>query len=42
MIDFLVLDEVDRIIELGQYEELKDIFQFMFKVSLIEPKEISE
>ena len=30
MIDYLVLDEIDRIIELNQFEEISKIFNFMF------------
>lgn len=35
-IRFLVLDEVDRIIELGQFEELKKILNFVYKEALNE------
>ena len=30
MIDYLVLDEIDRIIELNQFDEISKIFDFMF------------
>ena len=35
MIDYLVLDEIDRIIELKQFEEISKIFNFMFNESII-------
>ncbi len=35
MIDFLVCDEIDRIIELGQFQEIQKIFKFMFKEALV-------
>ena len=30
MIKFLILDEIDRIIELGQFQDLKKILDFLF------------
>lgn len=33
-VKFLVLDEIDRIIELGQFKELKQVFDFIFKHAL--------
>lgn len=33
-IKYLVLDEIDRIIELGQFKELKKVFDFIFKFAL--------
>ncbi len=31
MIDFLIFDEIDRVIELGLFDEIKHIFRFMFR-----------
>ena len=39
-IQYLVLDEIDRIIELGQFKELKKVFNFLFKQTIA--KQVSE
>lgn len=35
MINFLILDEIDRIIDLGQFKEIKEIFNFFQKTALL-------
>ena len=41
MIDYLIFDEVDRIIELGLFDDLKPIFKYLLK-DVIMPSKIDK